>query len=174
MKRFFHTLSLTFICAGVMALGFWKVLLPEAREWVFAKKQEQMLQRQLQTLYQKEIALEEEMAQIPRTKSALSEWQKKFIKYDDINKLSNEIMAMGKRDQLQVLSFYPDSSVMLENNYFRQSFKMTLNGNYRQIARFIEQIAALPWTVVVGNFSLVIASFETCSAGIVLYVYYLS
>lgn len=183
MTSFLNAKSLSFtrarywgvplICAVIVVLAFWKVLLPTGREWLLAKQQEQVLRRQLQTLYQKGISLEEEMAQIPRTRSALSEWQKKFIKYDDMNKLSKEIMAMGKRDQLQVLSFYPNSSVMKEKNYFRQSFRMTLNGSYTQIAHFIEQVATLPWTVVVGNFLLARVSDEVCSVEMVLYVYYL-
>ncbi len=141
------------VCAVILILVYWQDILPLKRELVFSKQQEKLLTEQLQNLYYQETSLEEKMGELPEANTTLNEWQKKFIKYSDSSKLLKEVVIISKKDNLQVRSF--DSiSLNYENNYWKQSFKMVLIGDYGQIAQFIEQIGNLPWTVVVGNFSL--------------------
>src|SRR5579872_2974078 len=124
------------ICTMIVMAGYWQDILPLRHELVLSKQQEQQFLQQLQKLYYQEILLEEKMGELPETKSKLNEWQKKFIKQDDMSKLLNEIMAISKRDQLQI-KFFDAESIIQENNYVKQPFKIILVGDYSHIAQFV-------------------------------------
>jgi Tfp pilus assembly protein PilO len=158
------------LSAIILMAGYWKIILPLEHTLFLAKQQEMQINHQLQKLYTDEIFLSVTMAKIPQTKNALNEWQKKFIKYDDMGKLLKEILAMAKRNQLEVQSFRSDSD-FLENKYIRRSFELSINGSCMHIAKFIEHIVHLPWTVIVENFSLAALSPDNASAELVLSVY---
>jgi Tfp pilus assembly protein PilO len=149
MRYFFIFL----VCTMIVIAGYWQDILPLRQELGRVKLQEQQLSMQLQKLSYQEISLEEKMGELPAAKSKLNEWQKKFIKQSDMDKLLKEIMAISKRDKLQI-KFFNSGAVTEENNYVKQSFKMGLVGDYASVARFVDEVANLPWTVVVGDFSL--------------------
>ena len=166
-----HYFLILFICTIIVIAVYWQDIFPLRRELVLSKQQEQQFIQQLQKLYYQEILLEEKMGELPETKSKLNEWQKKFIKQDDMSKLLNEIMAISKRDQLQI-KFFDAESIIQENNYVKQPFKIILVGDYSHIAQFVEEVGSLPWTVVVGNFSLSRLSDKTYSTELNFYIYY--
>lgn len=141
------------ICTMTVLVVYWQDILPLKQEFAFTKVQEKQLSLQLQKLYFQENRLEEKMGELPATKYKLNEWQKKFIKQTDMNKLLKEIIAISKRDKLQV-KFFDSGSIREENNYLKQSFKIGLVGDYSNVAQFVEEVANLPWTVVILNFSL--------------------
>lgn len=172
MHRYFFIILL---CMIVGILIYWQDILPLRHELVLGGQQEKKLTQQLQKLYYQELLLEEKMSEMPMTKMNLMEWQKKFIKQVDINKLLKEIIAISKRDKLQITLFNSGFIIQKNNHYMKQPFKMVVTGHYAEIARFIEQIANLPWTVVIGNFSLSkISADETYSTEMELSVYYLA
>ena len=162
------------ICAIIAMAGYWLAIFPLQNKLALTKQQGQQLTQLLQKLYYQEFSLEEKMSQLPETKILLNEGQKKFIKYNDMNKLLNEIIAISKRDKLQIKSFSSENAIA-ENNYLKQPFKIILQGDYLQTAQFIEEIANLPWTVVIGNFSLAkISSENIYSTEFQFFVYYLN
>ncbi len=160
------------ICLPMIVLFYWQDILPLRQELLIKQQQEKQLMSELQQLYSQENSLEGSMAQLPQTKTLLNEWQKKFIKYSDINKLLNEIIAISKRNQLKI-KLFESGAVAPENNYAKQSFKIVLVGDYMHATQFIEQMANLPWIVVVGNFSLAKLSSAEYSTELQFYVYYL-
>lgn len=162
------------ICIVITVIIYWQDILPLRKKLIFTHIQEKELNQQLQKMYYQEVSLEEKMSEIPETKMRLNLEQKKFIKYRDLDKLLKEIVAISKRDQLQI-KLFDSLAVLQENVYLKRSFKIVLVGNYSNIARFIEQIANLPWTVVIGHFSLSkILVDETYSTELLFYVYYLN
>jgi len=177
------------ICAIIMIAVYWQDILPLRQALAVSHQQEKQLTAQLQKLYSRENVLEEKMGALPETKAMLNEWQKKFIKQGDMNKLLKEIIAISKRDKLRLTVFDPGLVMQVNvidgatpvrvqlsqgQHYFKQSFKVALEGSYAQTARFIEQITNLPWTVVVGNFSLNKLPVEDMySIQMLMYVYYL-
>ncbi|HSW69059.1 MAG TPA: type 4a pilus biogenesis protein PilO [Gammaproteobacteria bacterium] len=148
-----HYLLIMFVCASVVVFVYLQDILPLRRELISGREQREQLRQQLQKLYYQETSLEEKMAKLPETKIMLNEWQKKFIKYSDSDKLLKEIIAVSKRDHLQIKSLN-SSALGRENDYLKQSFKIVLEGDYQQVAHFIGQLGNLPWTVVIGSFSL--------------------
>lgn len=171
MKRQ-HYFLITFISLIIIILIYCQDILPLRKELAFSYSQEKKLTQQLRGLYYQEMLLEGKMADIPGTKTTLSEWQKKFIKQDDINKLIGEIIAICKRDKLQIKLFNAGLTAK-ENNYTKQPLTLILSGNYGQISRFVEQIANLPWTVMVGDFALSKQSEdENYLTQMELYIYY--
>lgn len=163
------------ICAIMVIAVYWQDILPLRQALAVSHQQEKQLTAQLQKLYSEENVLEEKMAALPETKAMLNEWQKKFIKQDDMNKLLKEIVAMSKRDKLQItlLTASPPTSRGL-SGVWAQPFKIGLVGSYAQTTRFVEQIANLPWTVVVGKFSLVkLVTDDKYAIQMELFVYYL-
>jgi len=68
-------------------------------------------------------------------------------------RLFKEMIAICKRNQLNILLFQIEPALK-ENNFFKQPIQIMLVGNYVSIMHFVNQIAHLPWTVTVGNFSL--------------------
>jgi len=141
------------ICMIIVIFVYWQDILPLKRAFAVSQQQEKQLIQQLQKLSYQEMSLEEKMAQLPETKMMLSEWQKKFIKHSDVNKLLKEIISISKRDKLQV-KLFDAAPVSQENRYLKQPLKIILVGEYAQTTHFIEQIAHLPWTVVVESFAL--------------------
>ncbi len=167
-------LLITFLIMVMVMLFYWQDILPLKKQLSLYRWQEIQFTRQLQRLYYQEMLLEGKMADMPETKFALNEWQKKFIKQNDINKLIKEIIAISQRDKLQITVLRVGSAAR-ENNYTKQPLNMVLLGDYAKISRFAEQIANLPWTVVIGDFSLAkTAQDNNYSAEMALYIYYLS
>lgn len=161
------------ICMVIVIAVYWQVILPQSRELIVSRQQGKQLNTQLQHLLYQEMSLEEIMVQFPGTKSALDEGQKKFIKYDDRDKLLKEMIAIARRDHLQVNLSYAGLAVN-ENNYIRQPCKIVATGDYPHMSRLIEQIANLPWTVVVKNFSIArLASSDIYSGVMEVDVYYM-
>ncbi len=172
MTRYFLVF---FICVLTAVLVYWQDIFPLQRELALNKQQEKQLAQQLKALYVQGVSLEEKMGQLPETQNLLNEWQKKCIKQSDLDKLLKEIAATGKRDKLQI-KLLSSQAIIQENHYLKQPVKILLTGDYLQTAQFIEHLASLPWTVVVGDFSLAReSSSETgqfFSTDILFYVYY--
>ena len=151
---FIKIFLLTLLFGGILfALGYWQDILPLKQRLLTSQQNEEKLTRQLHELVYQELALEDKMGQLPATKARLTEWQKRFIKKNDLNTLLKEIVALGKLDNLRVQLFtltVPNQ----ERNYVKQPIKVGVIGDYNQITHFINHIASLPWLVVVGNFLL--------------------
>ena len=137
----------------IIVAGYWQVILPQHRELGEIRQQGKYLSAQLQALFYQEFSLEEKMEALPQMKFDLNEGQKKFIKYNDRDKLFMEMRAIAKRDHLQSDLSCP-GKVVLGGYYVRQPCRMVATGEYSQLSRLIAQIANLPWTVVVKNYSL--------------------
>src|SRR5437879_5577436 len=159
------------ICLPIIVLFYWQDILPLRQELLTIQQQEQQLTSELQKLYNQENSLEGKMAELPQTRTLLNEWQKKFIKFGDIDKLLREIIAISKRNKL-IIKLFDAEAVIQESSYVKQPFKIALVGDYKHTTQFIEQMASLPWTVVIGNFSLVKTSSDEYTTDLEFYVYY--
>ena len=107
-----------------------------------------------QSYFQLQMTIpDEKKITVADAESMLDDWQTKFIKYADRDKLLEEMAAMSERNHLQIKSVH-SGAVILENNYLRQSFRMELLGEHAEIAEWIAEMANLPWMVVMKNFSL--------------------
>lgn len=141
------------ICSGIMCAGYYFDISPLENKLTDAKQKNEALKSQLSSMGYQQILLEEKLARLPEIESMLKTWQDRFIKSDDLDKLSKEIYRLGKAHQLQFDLF--DTQVQQMNQYYHYSpVKLVVVGSYAQLSAFIAEIAKLPWLVTVGDFNL--------------------
>ncbi len=172
----FHYFFMGLICVALAVFVYVHDIAELRQQYVSGKETQQRLAMQSKALNYRQMLLEEEVAQFNEVKVVLKEWQNKFIKYRDLNKLVKEIRTMGRMNKLNFSLFKPGQGVQ-ENDYIKQPFYVVVTGNYVQTAQFIKQIAKLPWIVIIGNFTvsrvLQTNTIQPLSTEIELDVYYM-
>ncbi len=152
MKIIQHVMIVT-VCAVIAIVWYQCDIKTLRQDLVLANLQEYNYQQQMKILLRQEFELEERVAQFSKVQNTLNEWQKKFIKYDDLKKLITTIKSMGRAEKLNFQTF-DQAFASKDNNYHKQTFKIVMTGEYAPTATFIKQIAKLPWIVVVGDFTI--------------------
>lgn len=116
-----------------------------------AEQQENDLKNQFQLLIKKEIAIKNEVANLPNLQTSLHDWQKKLTSFSELHEILSEILKIGAGNHLQFNLFHPEPKIKV-GYYFKTRIKVNATGNYDEIANFISQIANLQKIVVVSNF----------------------
>ncbi len=118
-----------------------------------AKERQHRLQSAVLESVQQQSLLEESIEPLPQLKLLLHSWQKKLVNPVNISELQNQIVKMGHANQLvfRQIKTMDDQS---EGKYSRVPVFLVAKGHYADIARFISQIANLPWIVVIDHFSI--------------------
>jgi type IV pilus assembly protein PilO len=117
------------------------------------QQQEKALKQQLEIVYSKKLAIEDEISQLPALKKLLGIWKGKLAKPKELPELLHQILKVGVTNDLQFVLFNPGDE-QVEGKYSNQPIKVVAVGNYHQIANFVSQVANLPTIVVVKNFSV--------------------
>lgn len=93
------------------------------------------------------------ITKLPRLSTTESEWLTKLIRPSGLSKLLREIIRTGKAEHLEFDFFVPGEEVR-SSSYAKIPVRIVVKGNYAQTARFIEQVARLPWAVATGDFTI--------------------
>ncbi len=150
-----RALLILLVCGIMLYAGYYVDIAALQKQLAVSQQEEKSIKQEIDTLLYRQLALEERLAEFPVVKRKLDEWQRKFIKAKDLRQLLNEILAMGKTEKLQFHFFGPSRAVKEDTLYGKLPFRVAVLGGYIETAHFINQVAHLPWLVVIGDFTLV-------------------
>lgn len=128
-----------------------------------AIQQEDDLKRQVGAMFTNQLRVTHDIAQLPKMKVLLQEWQKRIITKDQLPELLDEVLKVGANNQLKISNFNPSSEIK-DGIYYKTIINMNLSGTYDQIASFISDIANLPNLITVDAFILNNNSYDGSSS----------
>ena len=152
--RSLRFLVMLLVFALVFYGGYYFDLLALSHNVLSVKQQEENLKQQLEIVFAKKAALEDEISQLPALEHILTFWQQKLIKPKELPELLHQILKTGVSNDLQFVYFNPGAE-RVEGIYSTQPIKVVVVGNYHQIANFASQIANMPTIVVIKDFTIV-------------------
>lgn len=141
------------VCAIVFFVGYLWDIVPLKTQLANKQQEELDLKAQFESTFSRQEVIKSEVAQFPKLKEKLAEWNKKFIPAKELSVLLNEILKIGAANQLQFDLFSPGIAVV-EGNYLKVPIKVIVTGNYHLLASFLSQIANLPSMVVIQDFAI--------------------
>jgi type IV pilus assembly protein PilO len=147
-KPYWHLLCV------VMVVGIFAYFLDQSvtlsQQLSAVRQQTKTLKQQSRALFYQQVLLEEDDLHYLQLKKTVAEWQGKFIKTTDINKLLREIKKIGSASQLQFLTFQTGNFIKLDR-YTKIPVKIAAIGTFDDTVNFINQMANLPWLVSIGD-----------------------
>lgn len=156
----FQLLVAGLVCIVVFYCGYSWDIASLKKQIAKEQQQEQDLKGMFQFLFDSQVTMENDIAQLPKLQEMIKTWEAKFIKPDHLSDLLNEILKLGAASDLQFDLFSPGQEIK-EGSYFKVPIKAEVRGNYKQIANFISEIANMQSTVVVGDFILSRVTIDT-------------
>jgi type IV pilus assembly protein PilO len=142
--------------------GYYFDLTALSRRVLSVQQQESSIKQQLEIVYGKKAATENEISQLPALKGTLAVWQDKLAKPKDLPELLHQILKVGMTNQLQFVFFNPGIEHKV-GIYSTQPLKLVVVGSYHQIANFVSQVANMPTIVVVKDFTIIKGDSEILS-----------
>lgn len=94
-----------------------------------------------------------ELSEYPKLTTALKDTQQKMISPKELPELLNEILKVGRQNELEFNQFNPGPEVKA-GEYTKVSIRTIVLGTYDQIANFISQVANMDKTVSIANFTI--------------------
>lgn len=117
------------------------------------EQQEQDLKMQVTVLSNNVNTTKVELAKFPGLMNSLTATQQKIINSKELPELLNEILKIGRQNELEFNQFNPGPEVK-EGAYVKVAIKAVMLGSYDQIGNFISQIANLDKMVSIANFTI--------------------
>src|SRR3990167_9884979 len=154
-KKYFYRpyLQIILICSMLLYVGYHFDIAPLRKQLAMQQKKAKTIRKETSTLLYKQLTLEQQAMELPETKKILDEWQKKMIKSTHLKELLNQITTIGKNEKLQ-FNFFTQAKKIKENDYIKLPLYLSVVGPYEKTAHFINQVAHLPWMVIVGDFTV--------------------
>ncbi|MDR3476513.1 MAG: type 4a pilus biogenesis protein PilO [Gammaproteobacteria bacterium] len=116
-------------------------------------QQESDLKDQIRSLANNQAQLDKQLTKFPVLESTIAKQQKQLTRPADLPELLNEIIALGKQNSVDILSFSP-GPVDEKGTYPKVEIKMTVAGSYDQLAKFISQVVNMQRVVEVNNMTI--------------------
>ncbi len=141
----------------------WYVFLyrPDLSKSQALKEQTEELMMQLQSLRVTDVQVSTLQTQIEKLQLELAKTTARVRPKDDLPKLIAEIKARGAAHGLTFVSIIPEYNALVQQpeNQDAEIIKLIVHfqirGYYKNFGRFIETLAALPFFVSLGDFSLI-------------------
>lgn len=148
-----RTVSLLFIFAAVVGLGWYLYWKPLIETRAAAVAQEQQLRAQYLEKAQAAVNLDELRRQRQEVAQFVTALERQLPSQAEMDALLSDINQAGVGRGLQFQLFRP-SNVELRQHYAEQPIVLQLTGSYHDFGAFAADIAALPRIVTLGNISL--------------------
>jgi len=118
-----------------------------------AQQQEAVLRQQLESTLKEQATLQDDVSHLPKIKVMLADWQKKLAKPSEMYEVQNQILKLGAANQLQFNLFSPQPPLP-NNGYLEVPIKVSILGDYHQIANFLSQVANMQWIVLIQQVTI--------------------
>lgn len=171
-RRVFPALVTILLCAGLFFAGYVFDISPLNKSRHQALQQHTNLEQQLELLSRQQLSLEEKQSRFSEVEQSLLESEDKLIKPDDLQALLKEIRRTTVADQLTVTTLTLGEE-KLGKYYSEVPIYLMVSGSFDQAAKLIADIAALPWLVVVQDFT-VLKWDENVSMKLILKIYHVT
>lgn len=141
------------ICVVVLALAYFFDFSTKTLQISGANQQETTLKLQYEESLKQEAKLQNDVSNLPLIKKMLATWQDKLVKPAEMPDVLNQILKIGAANQLQFNLFSPQA-VQPDHGFNKIPIKVSVLGNYHEIASFISQVANMPWIISVNYFTI--------------------
>jgi type IV pilus assembly protein PilO len=148
-----RVLVLAVISILILLLGYVIDIRPYKEKIQIGRQQESDLKGQLQLMFDKQITMVHDIAQLPDLKALLAKWQQNILSKDELPGVLDQILKLGQDSQLKIVAFNPAREVK-DGIYYKTPVTIDMNGTYDQIAAFISKLANMPKIVNIDDFTL--------------------
>ena len=141
------------VCLIVFYLGY---LLDISNLNTALKKSHQQvedLKGQIKMLSNNQARMTTELSKFSVLDKTITTQQKQLIKPEELPELINEMIEIGKRNNINFLNFTP-GALNTKEAYAKVEIKATISGSYDQLAGFISQIANMNKVVEVDDLTI--------------------
>lgn len=145
------------IIAGVVAGYYFMVYQAQHEQLVNLRGQGEELQRKLNKVRVVASNLDEFQAEVAKLERDLAMVVKRLPNKKHFEDLLRDISTAGKKVGVSIKSIERTKEVS-HNFYAEVPFKLEIEGEYHDVARFFEQLAALPRIVNMGAMDIGVAS----------------
>lgn len=148
---------ITLSAISIFVLGYLIDIAPYRNYIATSVQQEEDLKRQLQSLIESQVKIKNEIAQLPKLKAKLKDWQTHIVDKADLPVMLNEILRTAQDNHLKIINFDPGNETK-DGVYHKTPLNIDVIGTYDQIAQYVSDLANMPKLV---NVDTVIISDST-------------
>lgn len=153
MSKGMQLLAIGIICLFVLLGAYFFFFSAKVLQINGANNQELMQKTQLEEALRQEAILLNDVAHLPAIKKMLNTWENKLISPKEMPDALNQILKIGASNQLQFNLFSPQAALP-EDGFNKIPIKVSVLGNYHEIANFISQVANMPWIITVTTWTI--------------------
>jgi len=159
VKRIYEwpfAIQIIFLCAASFVLFYLAYLLDIAsinNNIQSAKQQQKQLIKDFQLAVEARVRLENNLMQFPKLKSMIASWSSNIIAANEITATLDALIKLGEEAHVKFNLFDPGTEIK-DGSYYKVPVKLSILGNYDQIATFISLVANYSKLIVVDDFSI--------------------
>ena len=111
------------------------------------------IKEQYRSLLHKQFMLANETAEFNNLTLSYNALKKQIVPYSRLNKVIDEILKIGSSNNIYFSNFNPNDEIK-KGTYIVVPIKINGVGSYPQLARFLSQIASVPYVIFIGDFTI--------------------
>lgn len=159
-------------CAILFVVGYFFAIAPLNQQRHQLQERQRYLQSRLAEASSRQLLLEENIMRSSDLEQRLFNWEDRLIRPENFPDLLKQIRRTGVANQLSFSVLEPGAE-KIGKYYSVVPVNLLVTGSYDKVAKFIAELATMPWLVVVQDFT-VLRWRESVSAEIVVEIYHLS
>jgi len=141
------------LCAAVIALGTWLLIIPQLDQLKIRQDQEQSLKAKFTIIHNKSSNLEAYKVQLDEMKVSFGAMLRQLPDTTDIESLLIDLSQTSVASGLEVRFFKPGTEQHKEF-YAQHPIELSVIGTYHQFGNFISGLASLPRIITIHNISI--------------------